>query len=1458
MNEQTYRKYGSPKNQLLFLNAKTVTTDVLQFVKRLEGDYEINGSFQVTNNVTVKRSLKVTNLDNSLQSDTEINTAKGRVFFNASHHVQLSNSTNFFSPGAIHFANFQEFLADSSSSPVLSIAPRRPSSSSSSNLVLTDSMLQHDTSDSTNLSIRNLTRSTKTSKVSTFAIESNNSVSQLHCLFTGDGFQGKSILSDAFSANVRIAAQVNSSQSASLLFENHDTDLSSGIPNPLAKFEYIQETTNPPMPLSNDTWTNTLLPPTASRHLISSFENDPRLSGSYLFASAPLFAAFDAQRTHSSIDFQFPSLVARNRLEIATTIDHHVCKSTLRLSGNINKERNENWPMHLLFPQSQSAPLPSVGCITLNNEDDILDCTRFEDHHRQIHDWVSYPAGWRVSSSGRCMEVGRNARTRSAKTTAGSSSFVSNGMSCFTRNGVRAHLHLRLQNSDSDSKSLQSFWLPPTPSYLNLQRSWVFGTHLSLLAEQPILKPGTDQTIKKYFHPIHIRVPTSAGMFTWIRREQLLDSLFEAETLSTPVSLMCVLPYSAQNATLPTGMMTIPFQIYRERMESVLYTRSALILGHLSSFQFLAGFSSISTLPNTSGGIKIEPAAGVNTFSVRNDLDVSSMNYMTYTDKYYFRTLSFAKSGTIGWLALQIYDFATMTPLLSTSEGLKSDPDLVPFSSNNLLKVITFPWRAVRILKEGATDDFFVCSFYKEDTLQGTISSRLSFRCLKVNYVFNHVTNRFNPTFSSFSGTELENKLEIPSLVVQHVAKSLGKTIDSEPQFRVPLYSPYAKVQIGSGITQTYYDLDQQIYVLCVDSKWACLVPFGENNAVRKVSSSLLIEESVLLESPLEGETRKEVLQPVKVWIDGHNQVSVLFFNLASVHVSTQIDVSSASAPTNSVTKGEVMQRIDGLLDNSISVFVRWDVDSFGDTIRVVKHYLQDVDMDGEWTRLLTLCKTELTSNMVFTDELFSPLELKFPVMGILGEILSNGNVDRERELLECESNPSWITSVSGELILEIFGSGQLSFDLQPLCPWTRVSNEKDLDVQSAIQVLQGDLQLRGSSRIIGRNEREMVIAPCKPEIPLMLGWSGEMKIENEVGKKRITVAPDFTVKVARIRGHTEEEMIRLRRAGEDYVDERLEIAGDESRPLTLLLCPENTGNVIMGDTVIRNVKVNDQVQVSRIQGLGDELGSFQELQISGTPDQPLHLSLCPENTGDITLGDSVIRNAKVDEILRVSQIQGLSTDSESWQKLVIEGTETQPLELSLCPDPLRGSVIMGDVTSESHRVTGTALLNDTEIEIARVNTSLDVGLQITTAELQVNQEARVGVIRGLVAGDTETIATLRVEGTETTPLELYLCQGSNDKIIMGQTVSTNNQSSNLYTEKFFMLQSATRIDNTIAYIDGDFTCTGTNMKLGDAAKNIDPESDSTILMNALTTKYLNSDPVDHGYYVMDGIMVQW
>ena len=72
------------------------------------------------------------------------------------------------------------------------------------------------------------------------------------------------------------------------------------------------------------------------------------------------------------------------------------------------------------------------------------------------------------------------------------------------------------------------------------------------------------------------------------------------------------------------------------------------------------------------------------------------------------------------------------------------------------------------------------------------------------------------------------------------------------------------------------------------------------------------------------------------------------------------------------------------------------------------------------------------------------------------------------------------------------------------------------------------------------------------------------------------------------------------------------------------------------------------------------------------------------------------------------------------------------------------------------------------------------------------------------------------------------------------------------------MLQSATRIDNTIAYIDGDFTCTGTNMKLGDAAKNIDPESDSTILMNALTTKYLNSDPVDHGYYVMDGIMVQW
>ena len=463
MNESTYRKYGSTKNQRLFINANAVTTDVLQFVRRLEGDYEVNGSFRVTNNLTANRNLKLLNTDATLQSDAEILTSKGRMFIDASRHLQLSETTNLFSPNAIHFTNHDSYVSNRGTNRVISLLARRDKSSvqtTKDGLLLSDDRIQISAADqytTTNQGLNNYPHSSSSSYESSFSIETQNRFSQLHCLYTGTDFQGKSVLADAKNATVRLSAKVESANVASLLLEPHDGG------SVVGGLKFFTNTRTPELPDIVDSFAKVVLPASATRHVAPQFTNSSTETSSFTFGSGPIVAAFNGSNTHATVPESFPSLFARNRLEVVSSknVVPLSVDPTLHLLGGAEEESQLDLVAQLLNPRLPKHPFSAASLqvrTSANYTTNQAEFTRFPDFHAPVKDGCSYPASWTVSPDGQKLLVGKGARTAYNSTRNPFGVLESAGTSSFSRPGARAHLQNSL--SPASFPSLKNFAIP--------------------------------------------------------------------------------------------------------------------------------------------------------------------------------------------------------------------------------------------------------------------------------------------------------------------------------------------------------------------------------------------------------------------------------------------------------------------------------------------------------------------------------------------------------------------------------------------------------------------------------------------------------------------------------------------------------------------------------------------------------------------------------------------------------------------------------------------------------------------------------------------------------------------------------------------------------------------------------------------------------------------------------------
>lgn len=1465
MNEQTYRKYGSSKRQRVIISAQTVTTDVLQFVRRLEGDYEINGNFQVTKDLSVFENFYWKNENADLVCNADLYTANGYISLEASEHVQLSGTTNLFSPNAIHFTDHDKFASSgnvSSEGYAISLLSRKNEQQDLNLpfLVFTDACLQ-PSNPNVNENVDLI--STPSSMKSSLAIETKNPFSQLHCLYTGTDFRAKSILSDAVNANIRIAAEVDSANTSSLLFET--SSFQSMVNAPLAKIKYMNNTTTPDMPGGwySDDWTTTNVPLSTRKYLIASMENDPYFSSAYLFASGPLLAGFDAQRTHLKVPYSYPSIVSRNKLEIINSKENNAINATLKLTKGVVAE-NELQLANQLF-QLDSPAVISTGSFSLHSTTHLLECYRYQDFHRKVNNLVSFPASFTVSSDGRTFQVGRNARSLEWKGLEKNNDvFQSMGSSSFQRSGARVFLRHRLKTSDSDELSMQQLLLPSESSLLphpsrtsalyspSITRNRFFGNHVACLFEKPSMYRQDTFNNRFYRHPLHLRFNK-----TWMKCNTLFDGYFEGETLTTSPSVMLILPYRSD--------------ILFENQWPDTPSQFALIVGHLSNVQLLLCVNSISSLlqPSTVNTVKIEPAAGTTLFDVRNDINICSLNLETSLS--FFRTVSFAKRRQYkGFVALQIYQFDTMEMQLKNYEGLWADDNLVPETIENEHKLMTFPWRETPILQKDATNDYFVCSFYDANSTLTNVSEKLSFRLLQFVYSYTPDYKKWIVHLRCISES-FESSIEVPQEVKQQVADRLQIDLATHPSFRVPLYTPdctlssgISNAQPGGGITYSFFDPETKVLVLCVDSVWATLVDFNTEDASKNI-----LRQSMILplgsSSPLYGEFRECVLQPIKVWKSRDKRYSVLFLNIAAIHFNTC--VQTVSGVVASCPKENMAERINRLLGERIPVFVRWDIDETGSIHNVVKLMLKsDVDFDGEWTRLLQ----DLSVTIYNVDQLSEDAIPPFGQMGMIHTTSSQYVYGTSQEDMQKRRNPSCF-QVSGDLLVEVFGMGQLSFDLQSFYSF------QDGKAPAAIRVHTGDVQLHGSSRLIGCNSEKMQIMPSRPDVPLELGYNGELTVE----PWKMKVASYIVVTSSSyLRGPSLEQMEYQRKLEaafgvqlapgsnqseiQTWTDERLYIGGDEMRPLTLNLCIDDTGIVNMGDTFARNIRIEDRLKTKLVHGIVDPDNdpSYQQLLFTGTMEKPLKLRLCPDRDQGYIVGGKLIlmelevidhvtlftttktNDLKVRKHTQTDTCTALTNVSTGFihgkpengfqqieegndatpiastkQLLSIEGIkDEQPLMLKLCRNDT-GTIEMGDTVARN---------------------------------MSIEETIHVSTIFGHKLQEDDVFQTVKIQGKPSSPMALYLGRNPGDVVYIGETSSSENTSTLINTEKLKVMNTLTELDANGLHLVGDLECDGSSVSLGNGS------SSASITLNAPTTTFYNSNIANHGYIIDDGLMVQW
>lgn len=1330
------KKYGSGIGQRPFLNAQYASTDVLQYIKQLEGDYATNGSFSVVGKLAVTGQFKMQNTNPTTRGDAEFTTVNGHIKLNASRDVQVSNGTNLFLPNALHFT--EKSLFEVTSSPTLSLHARREggdaggaASAALPNLLISDSSLSFVPGTTTNDTMTTLVSSvsTTTSRKSSLAIETNNTVSQLHCLYTGTDFKGKSVLADALGGpRARVSAQVTASNSASLLFEDHDSETLT--PQPLAALRFTVDA-KVPSKLLTDTWGDIQLPSSATkRHWVAEIQEGLNETGLYSFPSAPIFASFDAKRTTVSCPYTYPSITARNRLAV-TTVATSASSSTATpdpslLLGCMEPETSVDLVRAFLSPLAASINSTndgnSVAGLHLRaGTTNQVELTRYDDHHRLTGDMVTVPAAWTASATGRQLVAGRTSRapevpvtlptstinlTNSTAITSTSAKvvFQSCGKSTFRRPGARLHFRHRVTPDESEHVSMTPFVRPASSEAQGeFTRTWFFGRQLAVYLEKPkLFEEQQQQAVIKYRHPVHVRVSNSpaAGRFTWFSKTNLFDDILEIYSMaSTPLSVVCLMPYySSRGGSLFVDMDLDPLVTHRDPS-----TQCALIVGHLYGIQALYLIPRVDLLSDaasakriSTGGGDDDNTSGSGSYLTRTDVQVTSMNFLASPTPC-FRVVSFAKYGVTGWIGVQVFEFSTGSVVATARlSNLNLSPNimLVP----NRHRVTTFPARGVPILAPNAVDDRFVATHYTSSAQELTI------RYLRIAYTY--VSEQQSPWIVDVVKEAEVSSVSVPDKLLQNLLMFTSGDVAGNAALAMELYSTPAPpnqtneyynggtapmgttstVRAAGAITYSFLEAGEEKhqFVLCVNSQWLVNVDFRQRGSPivhtqmidLGLSSSLTPTPTGVIFSRL----RRVVLQPVKTWVDVRGRTSVLFLNLAALVFDTRpdFDESRSTHPDLALAAPTLLlERVEQVLDGLIPVFYRWDVDDEGNTIEASSRPLyltSEVDVDGEWTRLLTLQKTALRraaeTNNYLVGEYFTG-----KVLSSVGAIFPNSDdLQRDKqEMQACKQQP-WLHP-AGELCIEVIGAGHLSLDLAPFCPWFEKRSKDSAAIptaallemeaatetsSTALEIEQGDLRLKNDARLIGDGIGPMVVAPSNTDHSLHLGTLADVKIHSGTGNRIVEVAPESTLQVSHVRGHHVE--------GSGLTEEVLVVGGSPTLPMNLQMCLNDTGSVTLGATsVTRDLKALRTFRAAHIRGLTPDEAhdrdptkpwTLQEmLTISGDADSTLQLNLCT-NPGDVLIMGQMVSGSSTSETVSAYNvtIRDRMTSLRADGSAVIEG----------------------------------------------------------------------------------------------------------------------------------------------------------------------------------------------------------
>jgi hypothetical protein len=531
----------------------------------------------------------------------------------------------------------------------------------------------------------------------------------------------------------------------------------------------------------------------------------------------------------------------------------------------------------------------------------------------------------------------------------------------------------------------------------------------------------------------------------------------------------------------------------------------------------------------------------------------------TTTSKSYLRSISFAKSGIIGWIGIQLHDFETGLPCwtggkgLSSNQGWAASPLLFPRNEHRLY---TFPSRAHSLLATNASDDYFLCTCYEP------AFRKIHFRYLRIIY---EITAEPPSEWNAVVNVEAEvwNQYQVPDSCLEKVAQTL-QVARSNEIFELFASSRCSQTSLsslrpGSLLTYSYWNVDLHDGVLCTDSCWAIHLNFQD-----RTSPQIHTQEFSFPALPTSAwpGLRTMVMQPIQSWRDRSGNSSILFLNLASVQLDTSV---SNEIPTYLSLPAVLEERKQQVLNGSIPVFVRWDMDSSSSSSSYRLFSLAEVDSSGEWNRLIG-------------DN---------HVIGSMGSSLPFSSPRTEEEEINHRLNPASYPR-SGEWSIEVFGKGLVSLDLSPFCPWFHLSPSTSFpSSQTAIEITSGDVVMKGDARLLGDSEEKMVIAPTHEETPMQVGYHRELTIQGN----EVCVHPNSVLYATQIRGYVPSS------GGKETVT----ISGNAERPLRVVLGSGEMDEVEIG-TMVTKTNVSEIIQAKQlsIQGTTTQLQEDGSVVIGG------------------------------------------------------------------------------------------------------------------------------------------------------------------------------------------------------------------------------------------------------------------